>query len=70
MLFENKHAGIAIGTMSMAPMRKKPCLVVREGNKVTKVASFNNDEAAIWFLEKCRQFLELPEGAEDDTSTH
>lgn len=61
MLIENKHVGIAIGTMSMKPERKKPCLVVREGNIVTKVASFNNDEAAVWFLEKFKSFMEIPD---------
>ena len=60
MLIENKNVGIAIGTMSMKPLRKKPCLVVQEGNTVTKVASFNNDEAAIWFLEKLVEFMEVP----------
>lgn len=66
MLIENKHVGIAIGTMLMKPARKKPCLVVQEGNQVTKVASFNNDEAAVWFLEKFRRFMELPEPYEGE----
>lgn len=61
MLIENKNVGISIGTMSMKPIRKKPCLVVQIGNTATKVASFNNDEAAVWFMEKFRQFMELPE---------
>lgn len=61
MLIENEHVGIAIGIMSMRPNRNKPCLVVREGNQVTKVARFNNDEAARWFIEKVIRFMELPE---------
>ena len=59
MLIENSNVGIAIGTMSMKPLRKKPCLVVQIGNKVTKVASFNNYEAAVWFLEKFKEFMEV-----------
>lgn len=61
MLIENKNVGISIGAMSMQPLRKKPCLVVQIGNTATKVASFNNDEAAVWFMEKFRQFMEFPE---------
>lgn len=61
MLFENSNAGIAIGTMSMKPARKKPCLVVKVGNTVTKVASFNNDEAAVWFFKKFKEFMEVPD---------
>ena len=69
MLIENKHVGIAIGAMSMKPMRKKPCLVVEEGNTAVKVASFNNEGAAVWFMNKFMQFMELPEERRTDEQT-
>lgn len=31
--------------------RKKPCLMVLEGNRATKIASFNNVESAQLFVE-------------------
>ena len=33
------------------PERKKPCLMVLDGNRATKVASFNNEETAKLFVE-------------------
>ena len=38
------------------PDRKKPCLAVQIGNCVYKVASFNSEETADWFIE---QFEEM-----------
>lgn len=43
--------------ISYMPNRKKPCLCVEEGNTLTKVASFNNEEAAKWFAEKIETML-------------
>lgn len=53
---------LAIGKMNLIPMRKKPCLVVREGNTITKVASFNSEETAEWFMKKFGEFLGVEEG--------
>lgn len=61
MLLENRNVGIAIGVMSLRPMRKKLCLVIEEGNRTVKVASFNNDEAAMYFMEKFKKFAEVPD---------
>ena len=33
------------------PYRKKPCLAVREGSALIKVASFNNEESAEIFMD-------------------
>ena len=33
------------------PNRKKPCLAVQIGNCIYKVASFNSEETADWFIE-------------------
>ena len=33
------------------PYRKKPCLAVQIDNCITKVASFNSEETADWFIE-------------------
>lgn len=48
--------GIRIGVMHF-PHRKKPCLYVYiEGeNCYYKVASFNSEETADWFLEICEE---------------
>lgn len=47
--------GIAIDRL---PQRKKLCLCILEGNTETKVASFNNAEAADFFFIKMQKFLE------------
>lgn len=41
--------GIAV-TVEHFPYRKKPVLAVTEGNATYKVASFNSEETADWFL--------------------
>lgn len=41
---------IAIGVEYM-PYRQKPCLVIKEGNAITKYASFNNEESAREFMD-------------------
>ena len=55
---------LAIGVMNLIPMRKKPCLVVREGNTITKVASFNSKETADWFMERFGKFIGCEEASE------
>ena len=57
MLYVNNTKDIGIGVMDMKPARKKPCLVVKTGNAVTKVASFNNEETANWFMVVLGEFL-------------
>ena len=42
------------------PRRKRPCLFLCSGNKMTKVASFNNEEAAAEF----ESFIEKAFGIE------
>ena len=43
----NKEGDLAIGTSltMFKPVRKKPCLYVREGNACYKIASFNDEDA-------------------------
>ena len=50
------HNGIHIGVMHF-PHRKKPCLYVyvEDENCYYKVASFNSEETADWFLEICEE---------------
>lgn len=50
--------GIRIGVMHF-PYRKKPCLYVyfEDENCYHKVASFNSEETADWFIEICENFL-------------
>ena len=47
---------LTIGVACM-PYRKKPCLVVQEGNELTKYASFNNDESAYEFMDLFCDFM-------------
>lgn len=43
----SKDNKLGLGTTKtmFQPIRKKPCLYVREGNTIYKIASFNDDEA-------------------------
>jgi hypothetical protein len=47
---------LTIGVSTM-PYRKKPCLVVEEGNTLTKYATFNNDESAYEFMDLFCDFM-------------
>ena len=47
---------IAIGVSTM-PYRKKLCLVVEEGNTLTKYATFNNEKAAYAFMDLLCDFM-------------
>lgn len=47
---------LSIGVSAM-PYRKKLCLVVEEGNTLTKYATFNNDEAAYAFMDLFCDFI-------------
>ena len=60
MIYKNRVKDIGIGIMDMKPARKKPCLVVQKGNQIIKVASFNNEESAVWFNDVFSEFLEIP----------
>ena len=47
------------------PYRKKPCLAVQIDNCIYKVASFNSEETADWFIEILEEmFGERREDAE------
>lgn len=47
---------LTIGVSDM-PYRKKLCLVVEEGNMLTKYATFNNEEAAYQFMDLFADFM-------------
>ena len=50
------------GFVSMQmPERKKPCLAIKEGNVFTKVASFNNEESAEWFMNFVAEMFNVKE---------
>ena len=68
MIYKNSVKDIGIGIMDMKPARKKPCLVVQKGNQIIKVASFNNEEAAVWFNEVFSEFLEIPSDKKAEVS--
>lgn len=54
--YSNTEKDIAIGVDYM-PERKKPCLVMKEGNIYTKLASFNNETAARVFMDVLAKIL-------------
>ena len=56
-----KGKTLTIGITKL-PERKKPCLVVCEGNVMTKVASFNDEESVRWFASKLEQLISEWEG--------
>lgn len=47
---------LTIGVSTM-PYRKKLCLVVEEGNTITKYATFNNEETAYEFMDLFCDFI-------------
>ena len=52
----NGYRKMTIGVSTM-PYRKKLCLVVEEGNTLTKYATFNNEEAAYEFMDLFADFI-------------
>ena len=62
MIFEvrNPKSDMIIG-VSNIPYRKKLCLVIREGNIITKYATFKDAETAIEFVHKLMEFIEPKE---------
>ena len=52
----NGYRNMTIGVSTM-PYRKKLCLVVEEGNTLTKYATFNNEEAAYEFMDLFADFI-------------
>lgn len=46
--------------VSYLPERKKPCLVIRDENSITKFASFNNELSARVFMDLFADFLGAP----------
>ena len=65
MILTNTKTGVSIGVYDM-PYRKKPCLAIREGNVLTKYASFNNDFAAFEFMQKLSDFIGVKNNEEKD----
>ena len=63
------NRSIAIG-VSIMPYRKKLCLVVEEGNTLTKYATFNNEQSAYEFMDIFADFISAKRiewfGREDD----
>ena len=51
-----KRNGISVFVEHM-PYRKKPCLTVQKGNCIYKVASFNSEETADWFMEIVEEMI-------------
>ena len=52
----NGNRKLTIGVSKM-PYRKKLCLVVEEGNELTKYATFNNEKAAYAFMDLFADFM-------------
>lgn len=52
----NGDRELTIGVSTM-PYRKKLCLVVEEGNTLTKYATFNNEKAAYAFMDLFADYM-------------
>lgn len=52
----NEQKDMEVGVTHF-PTRTKPCLYIRHGNVSTKVASFNNEESADWFINEMKDFF-------------
>lgn len=57
MTYRNKHGDFI--TVGYLPKRKKICLVVGEDENGTKVASFDDDEAARLFVKTLERMLRV-----------
>lgn len=55
---KNEQLDRTIGVDTM-PYRKKLCLVIQEGNQITKYATFNNNESAKEFMIKFAETVGL-----------
>ena len=53
----NGDRKLTIGVSTMPYRKKKLCLVVEEGNTLTKYATFNNEEAAYVFMDLFADFI-------------
>lgn len=51
------NSSFSIGVDYDMPYRKKPCLVVMQGNEECKYASFNDKESADMFLNLLQKFI-------------
>lgn len=56
--YTNKNIDKSIGIGYMH-QRLKPCLILREGNVETKLASFNNSESARLFIDSLAEIFNL-----------
>ena len=65
-ILKSLKAGIGIGVDKAMPGRKKPCLVVFDGNCETKYASFNNEYAADRFMEILADFVGIEKEADQN----
>lgn len=57
--YTNHEKDIAIGIGYM-PQRRKPCLVVKQGNQEIKHASFNDGYSAVKFMDMLAEVFNLP----------
>lgn len=57
MTYRNKHGDFI--TVGYLPRKKKLCLIVGDETNVTKVASFDDDEAAKLFTKTLERLLKI-----------
>ena len=51
-------------TVNNLPFRKKPCLSIKRGNHIFKVASFNNEKSAEEFIKALEEMFKIPRKTE------
>lgn len=58
---------IHIGFEMFPDIRKKLCVVVREGNETTILRTFKNKECAVYFMDKLAGFIGAKEREENES---
>lgn len=57
---------ISIGFEMFQDIRKKPCIVVREGNEIFTLGTFKNKDDAEFFVDKLAELTRAKECEEND----
>lgn len=50
----------------MLPYRKKPCIVVKHGNKMTILGTFKSKDDAVFFVDKLAELTSAKERKENE----
>lgn len=57
---------ISVGYEMFPDIRKKPCIVVREGNEIFTLGTFKNKDDAVFFVDKLAELTSAKESKENE----